>query len=183
MLTSKIVIILSTIFSKCSGDLSSFIGFLPDINLIQLNHINSSTITFGIDNESDEIIFTIVEQIEKHVMPIYFEDQNNILNNESCEVPTLLVLPIDSKWLQQNKSCDVKGRFIHNPCQTILIYSNHKIEFNPTFYRWMKCNLIHQPIIFIWRQSNKTSFELFEVQLTTERILNLITWIEDEPPR
>ena len=183
MFTSKIVTILFTIFSKCSEDLSSFIGFLPDINLIQLHQINSSTISFGIDNESDEIVYTIVEQIEKHVKPIYFEDRIHILNNDLCEDPKLLVLPINSQWLQQNKSCDVKGRFIYNPCQTILIYVNYEVEFDPTLYHWMKCNLIHQPIIFVWMQNNKTSFELIEVQLTTERIVKLITWIEDEPPR
>ena len=183
MFTSKIVTILFTIFSKCSGDLSSLIGFLPDINLIQLHQINSSTISFSMNNESDEIIYTFVEQIEKHVKPIYFEDRNNILNSELCEVPTLIVLPIDSQWLQQNGSCDVKGRFIYNPCQTMLIFANYKVEFDPNLYHWMKCNLVHQPIVFVWMRSNKTSYELFEVQLTTERIVKLITWIEDEPPR
>ena len=102
MFMSKIVTILFTLFAKCSGDLSTFIGFLPDINVIQLHQINSSAISFGIDNESDEIIYTIVEQIEQHVIPIYFEDRNHILNNDLCGDPTLLVLPINSQWLQQN---------------------------------------------------------------------------------
>ena len=148
MPSRKHIVILITIVSYSNGQLSDVIGFLPDLNAIQLNDINYSTITIGgIDVINDELMHDMVDKIEKQIMPLGYEDQIKCLNQETCEVPTLVVLPIDSDWLQQNKSCEVKGRFIQNTCQTILIYANYKIEFDSTFYHWIKCNLIHQAVV------------------------------------
>ena len=184
MPSRKHIVILITIVSYSNGQLSDVIGFLPDLNAIQLNDINYSTITIGgIDVINDELMHDMVDKIEKQIMPLGYEDQIKCLNQETCEVPILLLLPIGSSWLQQNQSCEVKGRFIQNTCQTILIYANYAIEFDSTFYHWIKCNLVHQPVVFVLRKSNSTSFELFEVQIETRMVLNLVTWNNDDPPR
>ena len=90
-------------------------------------------------------------------------------------------MPLDLALSTENESCDMKGDFIEKPCYNFLVYSSVGIPYDELFYQQLKCNLVHQPFVFIL-MPNEDSFELGELQIPMRRTLKLISWPENGTP-
>ena len=73
----------------------------------------------------------------------------------------------------------MKGDFIEKPCHNFLVYSNIRIVLDEMVYQLLKCNLVHQPFVFVLMPNNdEDSLELIEVQIPMMKSVKLISWQE-----
>ena len=115
---------------------------------------------------------------------ISFDNELKIADTEVCNTKTLVVMSFESSLLRKNQSCSVLGDFIQSNCQIFLIAASKEVEINEDFYVQLKCNLVHQPFVFVFIPKNETNnYELIEVQVPTKKSVKLISWVTNEPPR
>ena len=91
---------------------------------------------------------------------------------------------MDSSLLNKNQNYSVQGDFIQNSCQIFLIFASMEVQIDEELYAQLKHNLVHQPFVFILMPKNYTeTFELFEIQVPMKKLVKLISWVKNEPPR
>ena len=162
---------LVAIFSTYDGNVFQIMAFLNDINFYQLDFVNYTSIEFVDENVYDESIS--LEKIETQNVFISF-----------CNAKTLLVISLDSSLLNKNQNCKPQGDFIQNSCQIFLIFASIEVVIDEDFYQHLKCNLVHQPFVFVFMPKNYTNnYELIEVQVPMKKFVKLISWFGSEPPR
>ena len=157
-------------------------AFLNDIEFYQLDLVNYTSIQFVDENMYDESIS--VEEIDGVNVFLSFCDKLKVSDPNNCNAKTLLVISLDSSLLNKNQSCNSRGDFIQNSCQMFLIFASIEVIIDEDFYQQLKCNLVHQPFVFVFMPKNYTNnYELIEVQVPMKKFVKLISWFGSEPPR
>ena len=175
-------LIFGAIFSTLNGNIYKTTKFLNDIKFHQLDFVNYTSITFVDEYLSDESLN--FEEIGHLNDFINFENELNFSNTEFCSTKTLAVISIDSSLLTKNQNYSVQGDFIQNSCQIFLIFASIELQIDEKLYAQLKHNLVHQPFVFILMPKNYTeTFELFEIQVPMKKLVKLISWVKNEPPR
>ena len=178
------LVIMIAILQNVLGDLIDITRFLNDINHQYLNFVNFTTLNMKHREFSDEDVAALTDIIANLAKPIAFDNHFEFNHTEidaTCKTNTLVIIPLDLALINANDSCDVKGDFIEKPCHNFLVYSSIRITFDELFYQQLKCNLVHQPFVFIL-MPHEDSFELVEVQVPMRKTLKLISWPENGIP-
>ena len=175
-------LIIVVILSTCNGNIYKTIEFLNDIKFHQLDFVNYTSITFVNENLSDESLnFEEIYSLHDY---IYFDNKLEVSDTEFCSTKTLAVISIDSSLLNKNQNYSFQGDFIQNSCQIFLIFASIEVQIDDKLYAQLKHNLVHQPFVFILMPKNDTeTFELFEIQVPMKKLVKLISWVKNEPPR
>ena len=177
-----VLLLLVAIFSTCNGNISPIMAFLNDIAFHQLDFVNYTYIEFVDENVYDESIR--VEEIDSLNVFLSFNDKLKVSDQNNCNAKTLLVVSLESSRLNKNQSCKSRGDFIQNSCQMFLIFASIEVIIDEDFYQQLKCNLVHQPFVFVFMPKNYTNnYELIEVQVPMKKFVKLISWFGSEPPR
>ena len=169
------------------GTLYDTLKMMNNVKTLKLNHIDFDYTIFNDRGHSDEDLNIVIEEIERQTKPFgFFKAKSDNLTKRNSDKASLTVVPIDSVMSTNttNTSCiQNQGKFIQNECQTILMYSNQDITISKNIYKKLECQLVDQPYVFLLIQKNESSFELFEVQVITERMIRLMIWQMDSSPR
>ena len=177
----KLIIIIA-ILQNVLGNLIDITRFLNDINRHNLNFVNFTTLNFIHREFSDEDVAILTDNITNLAKPIAFDNRFEFNHTEidvTCNTNTLVIIPLDLALSTENESCDVKGDFIEKSCHNFLVYSNIRIVLDEMVYQLLKCNLVHQPFVFVLMPNNdEDSLELIEVQIPMMKSVKLISWQE-----
>ena len=156
---------------NCHGNVSILSIFLQGFDFRHLGSWNIDSMEIELpDKSSDETLATFIEDLEKFKIPISFQKQ------DKCIRPVLKVVPIDSFLALNNTECKLKGHFIKNTCQSYLIYAFQNISLDGHFILKLKCNLIFQPIIHILIRAQHLTYDLFEIQVFSNKYVHLASW-------
>ena len=156
---------------NCHGNSSMLFQFLQDFNFQHLDSMNIDSIEIEpTDRLSDETWALFTEEFEKFRKPTSFQKQDN------CSIPALKVIPMDSILSLNNTECQIKGQFIRDPCQSYLIYVFEDILIDDSFIFKLKCNLIFQPIVYILMKTQNLVYDLYEIQVVSNRYIHLASW-------
>ena len=180
----KSIFIVVALIGVCKGKLYDTLKVINDVKTLKLNHIDFDCTIFDDSEHLDEDMNIVIEETERQSIPFGFLKEKSENSTETdCEKVSLIVLPIKSV-LQSNISCSQNQRkFIQNVCQTILIYSDHDIRMTKNIYKKIECQLVDQPFVFLLIQKNGSLFELFELQVITERMIKLMIWQNGNPTK
>ena len=156
---------------NCHGNSSMLIRFLQNFNFKHLDSMNIDSIEIEPhDRSSDETWALFNDEIERFQKPISFQTPDN------CSIPTLRVIPMDSILALNNTECQIKGQFIRDTCQSYLIYVFENILLDESFISKLKCNLIFQPIVHILMKTQPLVYDLYEIQVISNRYIHLASW-------
>ena len=165
------ILILLNCVCNSHGNLSVLFKFLQDFNFQHLDSMNIDSIEIEqTDQSSDETWALFTEEFEKFQKPTSFQKQDN------CSIPVLKVIPMDSILALNDKECQMKGQFIRNPCLSYLIYAFENILLDDSFICKLKCNLNFQPIVHILMKTQHLVYDMYEVQIISNRYIHLASW-------
>ena len=165
------ILILLNCVCNCHGNLSVLFKFLQDFNFQHLDSMNIDFIEIEpTDQSSDETWALFTKEFEKFQKPTSFQKQDN------CSIPALKVIPMDSILALNDKECRKKGQFIRNPCLSYLIYAFENILLDDSFISKLKCNLNFQPIVHILMKTQHLIYDIYEVQVISNRYIHLASW-------
>ena len=151
---------------NCHGNVSSLSIFLQGFDFQHLGSLNIDSMEIELpDKSSDETLATFSEDFGKFKIPMSFQKQ------EKCIRPVLKVVPIDSILALNNTECQIKGQFIKDTCQSYFIYAFQNILLDDHFILKLKCNLIFQPIVHILMETQHLTYDLFEIQIFSNRYI------------
>ena len=156
---------------NCHGNSSILIRFLQDFNFQHLDSMNIDSIEVELpDQSSDETWALFTEKFQNFQKPTSFQVQDN------CSIPALKVIPINSIITLNNTECQIKGQFIRDTCQSYLIYASENILLDKYFISKLRCNLIFQPIVHILMKTHHLVYDLYEIQVFSNRYIHVASW-------
>ena len=156
---------------NCHGNSSILIRFLQDFNFQHLDSMNINSIEVELpDQSSDETWALFAEEFQNFQKTTSFQVQDN------CTIPALKVIPINSIITLNNTECQIKGQFIRDTCQSYLIYASENILLDKYFISKLRCNLIFQPIVHILMKTQNLVYDLYEIQVVSNRYIHLASW-------
>ena len=156
---------------NCHGNLPILFKFLQDFNFQHLDSINIESIEFEqTDQQSDETWALFTEEFQNFQKFTSFQKQDN------CSKPAIKAIPMDSIMALNNTVCQKKGLFIRDTCQSYLIYAFENILLDEIFISKLKCNLIFQPIVYTLMKTHPTAYNLYEIQVISNRYIHLASW-------
>ena len=157
---------------NCHGNSSILIRFLQDFNFQHLDSMNIDSIEVELpDHSSDETWALFAEEFQNFQKTTSFQVQDN------CTIPALKVIPMNSIITLNNTECQIKGQFIRDTCQSYLIYSSENIlVLDKNFISKLRCNLIFQPIVHILMKTRHLTYDLFEIQVFSNKYVHLASW-------
>ena len=156
---------------NCHGNSSILIRFLQDFNFQHLDSMNIDSIEVELpDHSSDETWALFAEEFQNFQKTTSFQVQDN------CTIPALKVIPMNSIITLNNTECQIKGQFIRDTCQSYLIYASESILLDIYFISKLRCNLIFQPIVHILMKAQHLVYDLYEIQVMSNRYIHLASW-------
>ena len=124
---------------------------------------------------SDETISVFIDEFDKYVKPLSLENQEKEHNNRS----TLHIVPVESMVVNSsNQKCQVKGKFIKESYKSYLVLGNDKniFPYEKTFLNSLNCYFHHQPYVYTLIQNDTHSYDLYELQIVSQKSVQLATW-------
>ena len=156
---------------NCHGNLQTLFKFLQDFNFQHLDSINIESVEFEpTDQQSDETWALFTEEFQNFQKLTSFQKQDN------CSKPAIKAIPMDSIMALNNTVCQKKGLFIRDTCQSYLIYAFENILLDEIFISKLKCNLIFQPIVYTLMKTQPSAYDLYEIQVISNRYIHLASW-------
>ena len=156
---------------NCHGNSSILIRFLQDFNFQHLDSMNIDSVEIELtDQPSDETWGFLAEEFDKFQKPTYFQKLDN------CSMPGLKIISMDSILNLNNTECQIKGQFIRDTCQRYLIYASENILLDKYFISKLRCNLIFQPIVHILMKTHHLVYDLYEIQVFSNRYIHAVSW-------
>ena len=156
---------------NCHGNVSALSKFLQVFDFQHLDSLNIDSMEIELaDQSSDETLAAFTEDFEKLKIPTSFQKK------DKCVRPVLKVVQIDSILALNNTECQIKGQFIKNTCQSYLIYVFENTLLDDSFISKLKCNLIFQPIVYILMKTQNLVYDLYEIQVVSNRYIHLASW-------
>ena len=156
---------------NCHANSSMLFKFLQDFNFQHLDSMNIDSIEIEpTDRLPDETWALFTEEFEKFQKPISFQKQ------DKCSIPALKVIPMESMIALNNTGCQIKGQFIRDTCQSYLIYASENILLDKYFISKLRCNLIFQPIVHILMKTHHLVYDLYEIQVFSNRYIHAASW-------
>ena len=179
---SVVIIFITFLVSSIHGNsLTTTLKFLQYFNFQHLDFVNINFIQVDMmtDYSDDNTISILIEESDKFVKPL-----SSLLNNqkENHDMSTLKLIPFEA-MINVNKSnpnCQVKGKFIKESYNSYLIFGYDNIishqENEETFMNSIKCNFPYQPYVYTFTQKNSYIYDLYEVQVVSQKFVHLATW-------
>ena len=141
--------------------------FLQKLNLNHLDLVVSDSLLYDTENILDEEFDAVIQII--HNQSWFFS------GTQSCKISSLRILQLEYLFHGSEDNCtSVPGTFIKNPCLTYFTYTETYPIGN--IFEKLKCQLYHQPYIFVLVEINDMNYELLEVQIPHKRMLVIATW-------
>ena len=156
---------------NCHGSLLILFKFLQDFDFQHLDSMNIDSIEVELpDHSSDETWALFAEEFQNFQKTTSFQVQDN------CTIPALKVIPMNSIITLNNTECQIKGQFIRDTCQSYLIYASENILLDKYFISKLRCNLIFQPIVHILMKTHHLVYDLYEIQVFSNRYIHAASW-------
>ena len=168
-------VLLLNLISYCHGqgvqDSTILLRFLEDFNFLHLDSIRNDFIEIEFKDDSseepDETLATFIQEIEKISKPIGFQTREN------CVSPVLRIIPIPSLENPNNTNCNIKGQFIKDACLRFLMFAFKDLLLDDLFISKIRCYFPFQPFIHIIKKNQALNFDLFEVQVFSNKYIHL----------
>ena len=178
------LMLLSLILSYGEGKLlPTLLHFLENFNF---QHLDSAASFDSIKVEimadlSDESIAVFIDEFDKFVKPISLLVENQ--EKDHTNGSTLHIVSVESivvvNSTTTNQKCQVKkGKFIKESYKSYLVLGNDKniFPYEKTFLNSLNCYFHHQPYVYTLIQNDTHSYDLYELQIVSQKSVQLATW-------
>ena len=176
-IVSVTTIFLAFVVSPIHGNsLTTTLNFLQNFNFLHLDLVSINFIEVEMTDFSDDNISILIEESDKFVKPLSLQNQKENHLYKS----TLNVIAFEEMIVNKSNpnNCQVKGKFIKGSYKSYLIFGHDNIfqEDEETFMNSIKCNFPYQPYVYTFAQKNSYIYDLYEVQVVSQKFVHLATW-------
>ena len=174
-MSSAVKFLLLNVIQYCLGqgmyDSNVLLKFIEDFNFQHLDSMTIDAIEIELtDGSSDENLAGFTEGFGK------LKKLTSFQKSEKCIRPALKIISISSILPLNNTECQIKGQFIRDTCQTYLIFVFENISLDVNFFLKIRCNFLFQPIIHILKNTQPLVYDLYEIQVFSQRYIHLALW-------